>query len=157
MLQPRTRCVHVLYIVSRLLGIRLGFLPRSVWNKQTRIGPPSPSPKFCGAPALWDPPPPIAWRSCRRLPQKKRRKTPHPPPPPRPLKLPTIIPSFCRSPLSVFPAGAGPAAEAARASMYNYKSSQSLRCWAKTPQIPRGPARTPGFVGNLAPGTKRGP
>ena len=22
--------------------IRLGFLPRSVWNKQTRIGPPSP-------------------------------------------------------------------------------------------------------------------
>ena len=37
---------------------RLGFLPRSVWNKQTQIRSPSFS-EFCEAPpppSLWDPP-----------------------------------------------------------------------------------------------------
>ena len=80
--------------------IRLGFLPRSVWNKQTRIGPPS-MPNFLTPPP--PPPcpvgpPPIPWRSCKPMPWRvplvggsyrgsasKNPPTPSPPPPPHPL------------------------------------------------------------------------
>ena len=110
-------------IMMMWMIIRLGFLPRSVWNKQTRIGPPSLTQPFLPAEfsdATPPPPPPcgtpIAWRSCKPMSwsvggflQGECLKTPPPPPPPPPFNPSALAkPSF------------GPAAEAACASVYNY-------------------------------------
>ena len=114
--------------------VRLGFLPRSVWNKQTRIVPPNPTlpppppPRSVGPPqslggAAQPPPPPPS--------------SPPDPPPPPPPALP-FFPFFCET---LFPPpcpGAGPAAEAARASVYNKKKTHK-QTNKQTNRIPTRP------------------
>ena len=86
------------------------------------LTPPPPPPPPCGTPALWDPPP-IAWRSCKPTPWRvlslggSYREIPQNPPPPPP--PPPPHPFFAKPSFLLSCPAAGPAAEAARASVYN--------------------------------------
>ena len=121
--------------------------------------PPSPQPlphtEFCGPPlALWDPPPPpIAWRSFKPMPwrvppvggsyrgsasKSHRHAPPTPPPPPLKPQTPsttwTLPPLLLQKPSFLLSCPKdGPAAEAARANVYNFGSR--LRCCAPLPYI----------------------
>ena len=114
----------------------------SVWNKQTRIGPPSPDPTG-PRPRVPNPPPPPYPPPTPNPPHPQPPPPPTPPPPlppPKPppsawtnildpvtLPMTTLPPLFLQSPLSSFPV-LGPArAEAARASVYNYSSTTTKR------------------------------
>ena len=105
-----------------LRSICLGFLPRSVWSKQTRIGPPF-HPTLLPYKSLWPTRPTALWDPPHRLeerqtdavePLKTRPPLPNQPPRPHFLQKPSFLLSC---------PGAGPAAEAARASVYNYRKN----------------------------------
>ena len=69
-----------------LYHIRLGFLPRSVWNKQTRIRSPSPNPTLAPVQNFVTPPPPPP--PSNRLEQLQTDAVEGLSPPPPPVKLP---------------------------------------------------------------------
>ena len=122
---------------------RLGFLPRSAWNKQTRIRSPSPShAKFCDGPpppppALWDPPqPPTPGRAANRCcwgsrlsaaPIKGALQNAQSVLPERPF-LETPLPFFEAFPETSFPVR-GPARLPRRASVYNQSEHISCRAY----------------------------
>ena len=97
---------RILVLMSPLCYIRLGFLPRSVWNKQTRIEPPSPQPNPSPMPNFLTPPPPpcgtppnpleelhgVEDPACRWLLQESASKTPRTPSPPPTPPLPPFTP-----------------------------------------------------------------
>ena len=120
--------------------ICLGFLPRSVWNKQTRIRSPSPEPSPSPCQILWHPPPPppALWDHPRTPPSLGNRcRGGHRLAEPwdwdsswDPLPLFRGLPQKPSFLLSC--PWAGPAAEAARASVYSYPRNPILTTKAPT-------------------------